>query len=344
MTTTVKPPADLASLTRAGTRTLKDVARGRGSRSLPDRKIAISLLADSAIRDRHHQLDAILGDTDESPQLRYYAATALARTGTETARALLATRLRATRNETVLSGILQSLGRIGGQPALTAVQRVANRRRVSSALKTQAMFAAALIKHRLGLTGPTLPKQDRRTLLSLEPAGSRSFTFSEMSETDGEAVLSKISGTRFDIDYLVHPMYRIECGPRTWVLVLNSAFHGPETGRTLTRTNALPAVLLRQITHLDRYNVAQLIFTAPTGREGLHIYTHRPSGVRIAAGSGKVIGEDIQFNLAALERPGAAAMDVRGRLGPDGATLDRSLSAVRLQPKRRPSREIVHPD
>lgn len=315
---------------------LRDVVAGRDS-SMP-RVQAIALLLASDFPNKHRDLEAVLENEKEAPEIRYVAATSLGKVNTPKAAEILISNSHI-RDEGVLAGVMMALGRIGDKTALDAVVGALEHAKGVAAL--QARFAATLIAHRSGLKGdlPTLGTDD---YLAVDPSVARPFQIVRADDTDAELCLRSLADQPFGIEFAEHPMYQARCGRNTWMILFNCACVDNSGVKALwSQKSFLGAVAIRsEETRL--YSVALLMLTAPTmDKDAVNIRIYRTNGDVVFGGIASAEGDCTAFSILALPRPGAFGVKLKGTFECGRLVIETALSTAFVQiQKREPSKDV----
>ena len=313
-----RPP--IGRLSEAQVRTLTQVAiRPAAFEQRVSAPLAIRALARGAGAARAVPILArLLGARAAAPPTRIAAARELALIGTaEAERALL----RRTRVEDphVRRAVLRALGSIGGPAALRALTRM--REPADPAARRRLLFARALIAHRHGLEGASLPPvegEPRRP----EQIGDR---------TTLTAVLESVAATAKDRERLRGSTFGIRLAPRAIRLLCGRAertvFFNRELdpSRMAVRLRKRPWVLGLIVSWTSERRLAgvkHIILTTPED-DGVRVDIVRRDGRRTYTGRATVDGGTLQFTITDTERPATAPAYVTGHLTARGIVLDR---------------------
>lgn len=306
------------------------------------RSEAMALLVTSKASNKEEIFEALLFNESEETDIRYLAGISLGRINTPAAIDALV-RSSHIRNDQVLAGVMQALGRIGGERALDIALRVKDESTGYAA--AQARFAAALISYRLGLPTNDLPVPNASSYLKLSPIGTHPISFSLASKKDAELYLRLLTNQPFGIEYADQPIYQIRCEPRTMMIVFNKSFAGERAVRKLASRRALFAVVATWFEETKTYCPSLLVLTSPAiESEALNILVPRPTGELIFGGTGRIHNDRLEFSVHAISRPGAVAVVFEGTIMDGQLDITNAQSAITRQKNRQPrliSRNIV---
>jgi hypothetical protein len=318
----------------AGQMDLRDIrAAALGNHATVHQHHAIDELADSSWPTAHRDLETVLTDESAETRLRYLAAVALARTDREASEEIL---IKATtyRDARIRAGVLRSLGRIGGQGALEAIERVLPK--TEGATRRQGEFAATLIAHRLGLPShgiPTAAAGDRLELAS--EAGDR-IRIGPPIKAEAHACLETLGLRPYRVELAERPMYQVRCGRCTGMVLLNRDYVGSDALGILAKRKALFAVgALRDPFHPE-YSPALVFLTEPEGAERIRISVHLTNGDQIFVGEAGVRGEVASWALRAVRRLGAFPIRAEGEFRGGRLEIKMAASARRVVLQTRP--------
>jgi len=315
---------------------IQNVAAGRDTSF--SRIQAIKLLQTANFPDKVHDLQLLMENEQESPEIRHLAATGLYKVNTPEAVEILISNSQI-QDERVLTGVMKGLGRIGNESALEAISRVRNSATGLAAL--QAEFAAVLISHRLGLAGNDLKIPDDSEFLQLPSDAARSVLVTKASEREAEVCLQSLSTQPFGIEYTEDSLYQIQCGQNNWMLVFNREFTHQDAVQTLQSRKAFPGVIATKNEETSSYSTAFLLLTSPAEQPNiLNILIHRSTGEQIFSGTALVEGSKAEFSIHSIPRPGAFPVDIEGTFEGGKVELKTALSGTVVQQRRHPTKVI----
>jgi hypothetical protein len=250
-----------------------------------------------------------------------------------------------TGDESVLTAILSSLGRIGDATALAAIERVDPM--LSGVAAERAAFAASLIAHRLDLPGHPLPHPAGRQAHDEPPTKESDdqechrLRITRADPADAELCLRSLARRPLGAELLEEPMYQLRCGRNRWMAVLTRGLGVPGGVERLVRRKSLPAVVAQRDPATGRYVASFLVLSSPDEKSGgAHLFVHRVDGGQISAGRVRVEGDAGTFWLHPVEGPRPYTLSMAGRVDAGGLVFTTAI-ATRGE-KRAVSRE--HPD
>ena len=299
----------IGRLTAAQVRTLTQVARRpqafeeRVSAPLAIEALARGAKADAAIP----VLARIVGEQAASIPARITAARELgfiAKPGAE--RALL--RRAGVEHPRVQQAVLRALGAIGSPAALQALAQL--REPADPAARRQMVFARALIAHRYGLKGASLPPIDGEPRRP-EQVGDRTTLTSTIASAaatakDRERLTGSVYGIR-----LAGRAAKLVCGRAEWTVFFN---RDVEPSQMATRLSKRLWVLgLMAGWHAERRMsvVKYIILSTPDGN-GARVDIVRRDGERIYTGHMTTDGAKTRFTITDVDRPASAPTYVSG--------------------------------
>jgi hypothetical protein len=280
-----------------------------------------------------------LEDETESSDIRYLAAIGLYKTNTPEAVNILI-RNSQTKDPKVLAAIMKGLGRIGDERALPAIIRVKNSATGQTA--SQAVFAAGLISHRLGLAGNDLRIPVASEYLT-SPVGSiSSINVLSPPATEVEIYLRSISSQSFGIQQDANHLYQIQCGRNQFMLAFNEAFTHADTVQLLqTRKTLLGSIAIKS-EETESYATAYILLTTPDVKaNALNLLIHRSTGELVFGGTAKFIGGNTEFSIRSISRPGAFSINIAGSFAAGQLQLSTAQSGITVQERRRPNVSIL---
>jgi hypothetical protein len=313
---------------------IRNVAAGRDISF--SRIQALELLQGSNFSDKVSDLQLLLENEQESSEIRHLSARGLYKVNTPEAVNILIENSQV-QDERVLTTVMKGLGRIGGENALEAIARV--RDRATGVTAFQAEFAAALISHRLGLSGNDLHIPDNSEYLQLTSDTSRSFQVAKPSEDEAQACLQSLADQPFGIQYSENNLYQIQCGRNNWMLILNRDFADQDAVQILQSRKAFPGVIAAKYEETGLYSTAFLLFTSPTEQPNiLNLLVHRSTGEQVFGGTAQVEGGKANFSIRSISRPGGFPVNVEGSFEGGNLNFKTTLSGTQVQERRHPTK------
>jgi len=291
-------------------RKLRDAVAGRSPQLTRSRAMEILLASD--FPNKHRDLQAVLMNDGESPEVRAMAALYLGKVNTPAAREVLVEASSA-RDTLVLGAVASALGRIGDETSLEVVSRILDG--ANGLAAEQARFAAALLSHRLDVRGPELQTPNSDDYLKLPPEAARPFRVEQTGSNEAELCLRSLADQSFGIELAEHPMYQVRCGNNAWMLLLSRDAVFPGATERLRTSKSLAGIIAIKDRTTRLYSSAFLVLTAPSKQsDGVAILIHRTTGDLIFAGTMQVVGRRASFALGAVRRPGAFPMELSGSI------------------------------
>lgn len=294
---------------------------------------AINLMPSSKIPNRAELLRNVLENDGDDPKLRRLAAIALWRVNTADARDALLSAAETVEDPMVLTGVVKSLGRIGDQRALDAIQAI--RDRSEGTLAAQASFAASLISHRLGLPGNDLPVPSKYEKMPRSNQGSIQLAAPEAREV--EQFLEDFQSQPYDIELSRESLRQVFCTGATWMLAFSRDFAAAELA-ALRKQKSVAGLLASRNPETGHYSVAFLLLTAPGEGDRVDVLFHRSTGEQAWAGVLTSGGRDAgSFAIHTAGRLGIVPIELEGVWSGHGKLeLTRAISAPRVIDKLKP--------
>lgn len=305
-------------------------AAARGEDRRITRRTALNLVAARPdLEDRLALLRNVLESPDEPPSLRYDAARYLGRIDSPESIAVLERNLEI-RDEQVRAGVFKSLGRIGGRESLERIERV---RDLGPRTAPVAGFAAILIAHRLRVDGYRIPLPDEGQYLEVDERESRRLSLRKADADETEAASASLELEPVGFDVAWDCLYRVHCGPRMMLLLLNrEVIAEPEEALGASR---LAGAIGHWHRHETAYAPIYFILTDPAHPPGgVDIAVANPNGKRLFAGKGAVRDGSVEFAIRGVSGPGTLPLDVAGRLTRGTLELSRGSVGTRIVRKR----------
>jgi hypothetical protein len=297
------------------------------------REEAFALLAASGFPQRQALLAAVLQDQAESSRTRSAAAIALGRINTRDSQQTLLASLNAP-EPGVQAEVLYALGCIGGLDALAAIDAL---ELYDDRRKEAADFASALIAHRLGLEGHELPLPPEDRLLNQSREKSRAIEVTALPAEEGAKVIADLARQPYGVEYDHDRLVRFDCAGRINVWCPNREFTAPGGVARLRERKALAGVVALRSEETGDHSVSYTVMTAPRRESGrLNILAPRCSGRAGLAGTGKVAGDQLEFHLRAVRRPGAFPIELAGEFA-DQLRLRQATIGLDQVPSRTPT-------
>lgn len=299
-----------------------------GQSTASRRRDAIVGVAASEIEDREQLLRDVLTDVSESPPTRARAAGGLASIATPSA---LLTLVRAAPDAepTMLTTAIQLLGRSGGATEHRILDDIAAL--AGRPVADYARTAAALIAYRHRLDAPGLADQQLGTL-TLADGDRMPFEVSRPATSEAERCRRSLDAERLHWPVAPEHAVSLRCRTRTMILSMDPTFLTVGGVASLQRRKGLIAVVATRLEDGDGYSASHFVLADPARGTQVLIRVCRPSGRLMLIGEGSV-ADSIRFTLRAVERPGAVAVDLSGRFGPEGVVLGRAESSARVHGK-----------
>ena len=295
---------------------------------------AVQLLAASPFPNRHRDLAEVLADQAATSRLRYLAAVGLARAERTAAQEILLGAMGSA-DPLVLGGVFRSLGQLGDEAALAAIERALER--ADARARAQGEFARILIVHRLGLAGRVAPPAAPAETLELAAdCGRRVLIRPARPHVAAQSLLS-LGRHPYEIELAEAPMFEWQCNRCKGMILLNREFAGPDAVALLRKRPAIYGVGALSDRQREACSVAALLLTTPEpggGRIAIGVYL--TNGVRVFEGHAESDADRAAWQLRAVRRLGAFPIRAQGSLDAAGLRIDEAASGIRVPEKGRP--------
>jgi hypothetical protein len=238
---------------------------------------------------------SLFANPQELPRFRNLAIAGLLELGGVAAeRALLQCVPNA--DEFTAAALALALGRVGSPDVAPAIGRLQGR--APPAHRRRAEFAMSLLAYRHNLPGGEVAVPTGRALLKIGPKmRAQPMAVVPASPADIDSVARTLKREPIGIKVTYEGARRIQCGPSSFILLLNSAFAGPGVV-------ALPIE--------DSHSLSSFVLVTP-GSPKLQVSVHKPHGVPRYAGQVTVENDgSATFAVRAVRQPGTAAVEFSG--------------------------------
>jgi hypothetical protein len=294
-----------------------------------DRPIALALLGQRVYEGRAADLERILMDESEAPRLRNHAARVLGDIeDPEAERAL--ERGAEIRDELVVRGVIEGLSTVGSDQARERLEALRRRR---GAVGKAARGATLLLSHRQGATDaePFSALKERRAPLPRDGAVPIEVVPADPEEVD-DAMAALASPTR-SLALTRQGALSLKCeGNPFYLLFTEPVMLGGLSTLTSHPTQA-GIVCRRQSLEGSAWELWYHVLTHPQTDNRIDILVTTPKNLDELVGTARVTGSRAEFELWALERPGALPIEVSGSY--DGTTV--TVTTARSAGRRLPS-------
>ena len=298
---------------------------------------AMAQLAASERSDRVTLLTQVLEKASEPRRYRAVAAIVLGRIATSASEEVLLRNLPNTEDD-CFPEVLLSLGRIGSAKALVAIDAL--KLSPQHPASVRAAYSAALIAYRLRLPGHELPFPAEDDLLKLPATPARRVEFTPLEPAPARDVMDAMKRHPYGIAFDPAKLTRIQCAGETNIFCPNREFLGTGVGKLRERKGLMGLGVL-QSPETGDYSVSYVFFARPSGARAIDIMAHRCSGTLALAGSGAVVGAQLEFELRAVRRPGALAISVKGAIQDGRLQITEAAVSTTRERRREPSRLIA---
>jgi hypothetical protein len=322
------PPSTDVESTRIPTAELPAVVLGRPSAIA--RSAAIAQLASSTLPGREAVLATLLVDTTEESALRVAAANALADVaGDIAADALLAA--AATVDGAPQAAVLRALGRIGDERALEGLLHM-DLPKAGPSVPAHA-FAVNLIEHRLGIEATAPARASEGEVLRPPTGDGRDIRTSAAATTSREQLRTWATRRPYNIDLEDERATEIVCaGMSHFVLANREVATGDPS--LLSERPFITAIVASRPGEDREYTTSYVVLSTPMEGDAVSLAVHRQNGREVMVGTGTTEQDVFAFELLAVRRPGARALDLRGTLAAGQVTITQGRESSRQEPPR----------
>jgi len=303
------------------------VFKGGGKLARP---LALALLGRKNYAQKLADLRKLMLNEKETPRLRNMAAQFLGQMGTSAALKALERGL-AVKDELTLRGVLHGLGLAGSDKTRQALQplkrrqgivgRTAERtdrrlgyRTATSAAPDRAATPPALLQ--LG-RGATLP-------IEVKPARGRPVS-------DALGALSKAGKIA---ELVADGAVSLRCGDRDMLFLFTRAAGGPTLPAQQT---VLGVVAARERLEGEEWRVNYILVADPEEDRSRRLQVTTARGTPVFAGAARLSRGGATFELRAVDRPGAVAVDIKGTYEKGRLTFTQAKSGQRRRPSLAPT-------
>jgi hypothetical protein len=315
---------------------LREAVLGRSKRL--ERMSALALLVLSDDPEREALLASVASDPREPPHVQSAAAITLGHVATRKAEMLLVQMLQ-TAPHHVLPDVLRSLGRIGSPTALRTIDLHITSS--AAAIASAAQFAGALIAHRFRLPGHDLPVPSPEQLLAPPEPERRSIDMGLASPEDARAVLTSLAHEPYGIEYAEEKLTQLRCGTDLYTVCLNGQFVNADAAPDLLQRKAVLALVALESREGSGHSISHIVLSRPSAKTAMiELLAPRCTGHPDLAGSARVSASEIAFSLRSVDRPGARAASLDGRIERSQITMSKAIVATRRRPAPRPAYAI----
>jgi HEAT repeats len=317
----------LANLDATEVQTLKQIVLGEvPERSKGNRAKALSAITRLGVVEEK-MLGRIIANNEETTELRAAAAINLSFLPTEAAERELIASLTVT-EDVVRHKAIKSLGRIGGETALVALGRVADE---------ETGFAKALISYRLGSDRFTLPFVAGADRQSQTWDNANAIAITQMNSAELADSLELLEDSFFGIEISKELGYKMACGRRTVLLLLNQQWANSDLLFELFNHNLLVGLFVQRSEETGTYSVQSLLLTSPLDSSMVNIAICRTDGEFIYSGRSSFLDGRMSFSVTDIERAGSLPLQVTGYLTDKQLMFQTAYSSRRRQNKKTPS-------
>lgn len=268
----------------------------------------------------------VLEDPDATGEARAVALRALgAEKGAEAEPALIASLRSDTSRDVRLAA--QSLGKIGGEKALEALQSLRLRDGHPAAKATLA--ASRQIAFRNGLKGFELKRPDSDAILKLPRAGSLTMKQRIVPRDEGESIADRLSAATPAFAFEPKAMVELVCAGATLWVAPEKSILGKKGAARLAKAPSAPIMIYGFNDCSMRPYVYAHVFAQPK-RGGLDLFAMRSRGDITHSGSAKIGERQIDFELSALADNLSPAVQIEGALDVGKSAL--AVKTARFNP------------
>jgi hypothetical protein len=293
------------------------------------RPLALALLGRKSYEGKVADLERLLMDDSEAPRLRNEAARLLGEIEEPEAERVLE-RGTEVRDELALRGVIEGLSAVG---SVQARQRIEGLRRRRGAVGEAARAAALVLSHRHGGAQAEPLSVAKRTRAPLDRDRAIPIEVRPANREEVDDALTALAPAVRSLSLAPDGALSLACEGREFLVLFaaNLAAGGIEFVASHPAQSGL--VCGRQWLEGRAWEVWYHILTEPRQDGEIDILVTTPQHHAELAGSARVDGNRAEFELWAIEAPGALAIEVKGLY--DGTTV--TISDARSDARRRPS-------
>lgn len=266
-------------------------------------------------------LSEVVTDPDQPAAVRAAAALDLGRERKPKHQDALVTALDAP-EPSVIRRAAEALGRVGDERALESLESVKPR---GAPARQSVQFAKTLISYRHGLESNHLRKPPEKELLGSMGMPGAPLAVEKLAAADAARLLPEVERELPGTPVSPDPAFRFLCDESEFVLLFSREAVRRKT-LAIGDKAAIPAVVVKRSSGLDRYYLYEYLLTHPRADGTLQLFGMRSVGLMIHAGELRLEGNVAHFELRALDRPGAPPVHVAGTYDHGEGTLAMSLA------------------
>ncbi|PSN14182.1 hypothetical protein C7293_12800 [filamentous cyanobacterium CCT1] len=311
---------------------LRDVVFGDSDRL--SKSLALSLLAQKAYPNRIDDLQQVLQSNAEAAKIRHSAAIALSRIGTNEAQQVLLSNIDV-ENNLVLRGVLDGLAQIGNEETLQVI--AARRQRLSSLRSAvQPEFSINNFMQDADRLDIVFPSTEQ--LLNVDVSQAETIALETATPATTRAAIASLSRRNLALDLAREQAFSIRCSGQTLLLLLNQAglnqrLQPFRQGRTVFGVLAMEYTLEAETWEVKYYILTQ----SGSVRDQVDVVLVTSKGSPVFAGTADVRGSRAEFTIRAIERPGAAAVNIEGIYEAGSLQFSQAFGERRRRNQRVPS-------
>jgi hypothetical protein len=292
-----------------------------GTEAALSRPLAVMLLGQKRYRTKVADLKRLLLDEREASRVREVAAHVLGRTTSPAAARALRAGLNVKDPQTLRS-VVKALALGGDRSALPAIARLARRRGPHAAT---AAWAARLLRYRSGQGGSGLPKAVR--WLRADPATAAPIAPRSASRTAVAQARRMLAKSAPSFAFSGTNALTFLCGDRRLMVLLDR--DGVEAGlapRMLARRALIGAVAEYSSAEGEAWEIAYLVLTEPRRRGNqVRMSVVTPLGRLVMDGTAVVKEDAAEFEIVAVDTPGAVPIEIAGTIAGGRTRFQRAL-------------------
>jgi hypothetical protein len=314
---------------------LREAIAGRVPQVPPSSALDLILELDIPPSDQQELLSEVVRDANLEPYLRAGAVRAHLRMGTAADLATLLEAL-ASPEELVAAAAAAVLGQVGGPDVLSSLRNMRDRAGGEIA-RRQASFAEALIVHRYRITDRDVELPSIEAMPAPVGVGALSFVSVRPGRERRARALEGIRKEFSWLDSARQDVYEVQCGQRLLEVAVDAEVGGPDGRQALLKDPALLAIVAFRSVEYDEFYAGLLVLSRPRRTDGVTLLLTRLTGEPVYVAEGSVTGSEAEFELLAVQGPGAIAVAARIRLTAGGVEIA-GVSDRRATPSRSPER------
>src|SRR5689334_5726685 len=333
----VRPESDADDVIEAGAYSIAELRKmalnDTGELSRP---LALALLGRRSYPQKKRDMERLLMDDEEAPRIRNLAALQLADMGTPQATKVLERGLTI-KDPLTLRGVVEGLGRVGGEEARPALQRLKRR---AGPVGEAAKRAVALLSYREDARGSSI--ESKRSVSKVSP---RRMTPIETEPAHGdelERALAMIADRATTLRLTPRGATSLRCDGRSFLLLLTDTV-ADGVGHLTEAKTQVGVVATSKQREGTGWNLKYHVLTEPRGNDQIDVLVTTEKGRLVLAGTARVTDDRALFSVRAVSRAGALPVELKGTYEAGQLSFDYARSDRRRRVSPAPRDSNVDP-